>query len=650
MALKWLRDNLRHLKFVLWGVVAVFVLLVFVDWGAGRSGPGASGEPAVRIGDRVVTEQEFLIEMRLMNQRFEQLYGDRWNELRDQVDLPGQTVAYFIDRELRLAEARRVGLVVSDEELRERILSDPLFQDQGGNFVGSDRYQRAIRSYFRMSPQEFETRYAQDLLVGKLDAMMIANAYVDDVEVEEAYRRQSEKADFDVIQLRYEPRLADVVIGEEDVTAHYEAHAEEYRREEQRIVRYLVVENSKLRRLLPATDAELEAYYQEHIDEFLEGEQAHARHILIRTAPGAPEGERVEARTRAEGVLKIAETGADFGELAAKHSADPGSKDNGGDLGWFGRGQMVKEFEDAVWGGKPGDILGPVESQFGYHIIRVEGFKPERQQPFDEVREQVRFRYLEGRAAAEAELRARELARRLESERPQTEEDWQKIADEDEAVVLNLSPPFGAEDTVPGTGGGSELAVEAFAADIGDLGEPRAIPRGWMVWQLSQIRPSGVPGLEEVRAEVEQELRREKALELTMSAAAELAERWRAGEATDALVEEYGGTSSEVREHSRGAAIGGMGGSLALDDLVFVAGDGSVIGPVQLGSRGVAVAKVERVQAMDAADLEQQRDDIRNRLQVQRAQSLLQSILEERRRDTVVTVNDELMGRYAPAS
>lgn len=194
------------------------------------------------------------------------------------------------------------------------------------------------------------------------------------------------------------------------------------------------------------------------------------------------------------------------------------------------------------------------------------------------------------------------------------------------------------------------MAVEAFAADIGDLGEPRAIPRGWMVWQLSQIRPSGVPGLEEVRAEVEQELRREKALELTMSAAAELAERWRAGEATDALVEEYGGTSSEVREHSRGAAIGGMGGSLALDDLVFVAGDGSVIGPVQLGSRGVAVAKVERVQAMDAADLEQQRDDIRNRLQVQRAQSLLQSILEERRRDTVVTVNDELMGRYAPAS
>jgi peptidyl-prolyl cis-trans isomerase D len=650
MALKWLRDNLRHLKFILWGVVAVFVLLVFVDWGAGRSGPGGSGEPAVRIGDRVVTEQEFLTEMRLMNQRFQQLYGDRWNELRDQVDLPGQTVAYFIDRELRLAEAKRVGLVVSEEELQERILADPLFQDQNGSFIGSDRYQRAIRSYFRMSPQEFEARYAQDLLVGKLDALMITSAYVSDAEVEEAYRRQTEQVDFDVVQLRYEPRLADVVVGEPEVISHYETHSEEYRREEQRIIRYLVIENSKLRRLLPATDDELEAYYQAHLDDFLEGEQAHARHILIRVAPGASEAERIEARTRAEGVLKIAQSGADFGELAAKHSADPGSKDNGGDLGWFERGQMVKEFEDAVWGGKPGELLGPVESQFGFHIIRVEGFRPQRQQPFDEVREQVRFRYLEGRAAAEAELRARELARRLESEQPESEEDWQKIADEDEAVVLNLSPPFGKDDAVPGTGGGPDLAAEAFAADVGDFGEPRAIPRGWMVWQLSQVRPSGVPALDEVRAEVEQQLRREKALELTMVSAADLAERWRAGEEVDTLVEEFGGTSTEVRDHRRGAAVGSIGGALALDDVVFSSSEGSVVGPVMLGSRGVAVAKVERVQAMDAAQFEQARDGLREQLQAQRAQGLLQSILEESRRDTVVTVNNELMGQFASAS
>ncbi len=87
MALKWLRDNLRHLKFILWGVVLVFVLLVFVDWGAGRAGGGGGGKAAVRVGNRSISETEFLDEMRRLDQRFSQIYGEQWNELRGQVDL-----------------------------------------------------------------------------------------------------------------------------------------------------------------------------------------------------------------------------------------------------------------------------------------------------------------------------------------------------------------------------------------------------------------------------------------------------------------------------------------------------------------------------------------------------------------------------------
>lgn len=650
MALKWLRDNLRHLKIILWGVVAVFVLLVFVDWGGGRSGPGGAGEAAIRIGDREVSEHEFIAEMRLMNQRFQQVYGDRWNELSEQVDLSGQTVAYFIDRELQVEEARQAGLAVSEDELRERILADPLFQDQSGVFIGADRYQRVVRSYFRMSPQEFENRYTEDLLVGKLNALMFANVYVSATEVEESFRRQSELADMDAIQLRYEPYLSDVELDEDEIREYFDANAEDYRRSEQRVIRYLVVENSKLRRMLPVEDTELQAYYEENREDFMEGEQAHARHILIRLAPGTSAADREEARLRADGIAKIARTGADFGELATKHSDDPGSKDNGGDLGWFGRGQMVKEFEDAVWAAKPGDILGPVESQFGYHIIRVEGFKPARQQPFDEVREQVRFRYLEGRAAAEAELRAAELARRLTSDNPTTEEEWQRIADEDESVVLNVSPPFGRGDSVPGTGGGVDLADEAFAANQGEIGGPRAIPRGWMVWQLSHVRPEGIPPFDDVRVEVEQKLRQDRALELAAVQAAALADRWRSGEDRVALAEEYGGSAVEAKEHRWGTPIGNIGAAMALDEAVFAAAEGEVVGPVNLGSRGVVVARVDRLELMDRSKFEQEKENIRMRLRSERAQELLRAMVDERRRDTVVTVNNELMERFARAS
>jgi peptidyl-prolyl cis-trans isomerase D len=650
MALKWLRDNLRHLKFVLWGVVAVFVLLVFVDWGAGRSGGPGGGADAIKIGDRAVSEQEFIEELRRMNQRYSRQFGDQWNEIRERINLPQETVGYFIMRELQLAEAAEAGLVVSEDELQQRILTDPLFQRDSGGFIGAERYERVVRSYFRMTPQAFESWYAENLLLAKLNTMVRQGMYVSEAEVEERFRRQSEVADFETIQLRYEPFLSQVEVSEADLTAHFEAHSEEYRRPEQREMRYLVVETSRLRRLLPAEDAELEIYYEQHRGEFVEQEQAHARHILFRVAPGAGPVERNEAELRAKSVVQIAQSGADFAELAAKHSDDPGSKDNGGDLGWFGRGQMVKEFEDAVWGAKPGDILGPVQSQFGFHIIRVEGFKPQRQQALDEVREQVRYRYLEGRAAAEAEVRAAELVRRLASENPDTDDAWQKIADEDEAVVLNLSPAFASGEAIPGTGGGTELADEVFSAKLGKIGGPRAIPRGWMVWQLSRIQPEGVPSFEDVRAEVEQELRTERALDRARARGSELAQKWLAGGNAEALAEEYGGTASSAEEHRWGMSIGGIGGAVALDEALFAATEGAVVGPVDLGSRGVVVARVQRLEQMDPEEFSDQRDTVRSRLIEERAQLLLEAMINERRRDTIVTVNNEFMERFAPSS
>lgn len=650
MALKWLRDNLRHLKFILWGVVAVFVLLVFVDWGAGRAGPQGSGRAAVKIGSKAISEQEFLGEMRRLDQRFSQVYGEQWNELRAQVDLAGQTANYFIDRELQLAEAKRVGITVSPEELRDSILSNPSFQSENGEFVGAETYERIVRGYFRMSTQEFEERLTEDLMIGKLNSLAERSAWVDDAEVEREYRRQQERADLEFVQIPYEPFLTGIEIDESEVRAAYEATADRYHRDEQRLIRYLLVETSRLRRLLPVEETELHTYYEEHRDEFLEGEQANARHILIRVAPDADEAERTDAELLANGVATIARSGADFGELAAKHSQDPGSKDSGGDLGWFGRGRMVKEFEDAVFAAKPGDIVGPIKSQFGYHIILVEGFRPEHQRPFDEVEEQVRFAIVEGRATAEAESRAAVLARRLRSAPPESEEAWQAIADEDEAVVLNQSPPFGAGEVIPGAAQDSSLADAAFSAEVGDIGGPLAVPRGWMVWQLAEIRPEGVRPFDEVRSEVEQALKREKAMERARQQARDLAARWRDGLEAAVLAEEAGGSATEAPDHRRGGTLGGLGVIPAVDDAVFAAAPGEVLGPIDAGPRGVLVIRVTALELADAIDFEAEKEDLRARLMAQKAAQLLRSILNERRRDTVIEVDSELLQRFAPTS
>ena len=650
MALKWLRDNLRHLKFILWGVVVVFVLLVFVDWGAGRAGgPGGAGA-AVRVGNRTVSEAEFLSEMRRLDQRFSQIYGEQWNNLRSQVDLAGQTASYFIDRNLQIAEAQDVGITVTRDELQEAILENPSFSREDGQFVGADTYKRIIRAYFQMTPEEFEQRLTEDLMIGKLNALAERSIWIDDGEVEREFRRQRELSDLDVIQLRYEPYLADVVISEEEARAAFERTAEDFQREEQRVIRYLVVETSRLRRILPVDETELTAYYEEHKDEFLEGEQANARHILIRVAPDATAEEKAEAKVRAQGIAAIANADADFSELATLHSEDPGSKDTGGDLGWFGRGRMVKEFEDAVFSAKPGEMVGPIESQFGFHIIKVEAFRPEHQQPFEEVEEQVRSRLLEGRASTEAEARAIALARRLQAELPEEDSDWQAIADEDEAVVLNQSPPFAAGQPVPGASEGTTLADEAFSADEGEIHGPLAVPRGWIVWQLRDIRPAGIPPFEDVQGEVEQTLRRERALELTLAEGRKLAERWRQGEDGAVLAAEFDSVVTQAEDHRRGAAVGTFGVIPSLDDEVFRAQAGEVLEPLNAGGRGVVVVKVRDLELVDPAELENSLDDLRARLMAERAGQLMRSILNERRRDTVVTVDNELLQRFSPTS
>jgi peptidyl-prolyl cis-trans isomerase D len=651
MALKWLRDNLRHLKFILWGVVLVFVLLVFVDWGAGRAGGGGGGKATVRVGNKSISETEFLDEMRRLDQRFSQIYGEQWNEIRGQVDLGRQTANMFIDRELQLAEARKIRLAVSREELQEVILEDPSFRDESGEFVGTETYKRIIRAYFRTTPEEFEERLTEDLLIGKLNTLAERNAWISDDEVDREFRRQREVSDFDVIQLRYEPFLSEVEISEEEIRAAFEANAEDYHREEERLIRYLLVETSRLRRTLPVDEAELRAYYDQHVDEFLEGEQASARHILFRLAPDATEIARGETELRANGVATIARSGGDFVALAAAHSEDPGSKDMGGDLGWFGRGQMVPEFEDVVFSAKPGDIVGPIKSQFGYHVIKVEGFRPEHQQPFEEVQEQIRFRVLEDRAVGEAEARAGVLARRLKSEGPDTQDQWQAIADEDEAVVLNQSPAFSVGEAIAGASDGPELAEAAFAATVGEIVGPVAVPRGWIVWQLAEVRVAGIPPLEDVRTQVEQKFRRERAVELATDQGRQLAERWRGGEEGSTLAAEYGSTVTEARQHRRGQVVGTLGVMPGLDGAIFSASEDEVLGPIMAGvAGGVVVAKINTLDLVDPVELASSRDDLRARLMTERGAQLMRSIVNERRKDTVVTVDEEFLQRFAPTS
>lgn len=650
MALKWLRDNLKHLKFILWGVVFVFVALVFVDWGSGGRTGGMSEAAAVRVGDRVVTKDEFRIRVRRAQDFYQQQLGDAWEQFRGRLDLGQQTVSQLIGQAILLEEADRIGLVVTEEDVQRAILEMPGVAERLEGLEPEARYEEYTRIVRRMgtSPQVFESEIRDQLMIEKLNRTIEQGVWVSDAEVVEALRREREVADARLVQVRYERFLSEVEVPEEDVRAYFDAHQAEFEREEERVIRYLVVEASRIRRTMEADPDALLAYYEEHRQEFVQSEQAQARHILFRVPQGADRVAEDEVRLRAQQVAGLARGGADFAELARKHTDDEGSRQSGGDLGWFGRGAMVPEFEDAVFAAKPGEIVGPVRSQFGFHVIKVEGYRPEQVQPFEEVRDQVEFRVLEGRASAEAETRANQLAKRVVAEQPETEEAWQAIADEDESVVLNQSPPVTAGTVIPGTGTDATFTESVFDAELMDIRGPRAVPRGFIVWQLAEIQPAGVPDFEVVREEAEQKLQRQRAIERATERAAELAQAWRDGADPADLAAEIGSAVVPVQEHRRGSAWGTLGVLPAVDEAVFGAQAEAVLPPITLEERGAVVTRVDRLETLTDEEIARDRPETRARLMSEQADRLLQSLIEERQRTIEVTVDQEFVGQWAP--
>ena len=158
-----------------------------------------------------------------------------------------------------------------------------------------------------------------------------------------------------------------VTVTDADVAAHFESHKAEYRVGEQRKIKYLLLDREQARQKVVVPPTDVQRYYNDNIQQYQTPEQVRASHILLKTA-GKDEA---DVRKQAEEILKQVKGGADFAELAKKVSEDEGSKANGGDLDYFGRGRMVPEFEQAAFAMQPGQISDLVKSQFGFHIIKV---------------------------------------------------------------------------------------------------------------------------------------------------------------------------------------------------------------------------------------------------------------------------------------
>lgn len=644
--LKVMRDNLKKLAWVLWAVIAVFILLVFVDFG-GAGGPGmtAGRDAAAWVGDEEISWDEFQRRHEALERQMREAYGDQYStEVARQLQVPRRAIEDLINNAILLEEARRIGIRVTDAELQETILSLPGFTDEQGRFIGAEAYERIARANRYGTPARLEEAIRQDLLRQKLLDVLRQTVHVTEAQIERAYRKDVERAAIRYLLLPRSRFAEEARADREALEAHYQEHREEFRLPEQRVIDYLLVDKGLLRAQMEIPEEELRAYYEEHVDDFTREEQVRARHILLRTG-----GERSpdEARTQLEEARRRIEGGEDFAAVARELSDDPGSAQQGGDLGFFGRGRMTPEFEEAAFVAEQDELVGPVETPFGLHLIQVTDRREGGRTPFEEARNAVRSRLAAERVDDRAAELATEVRNRVAEAAPDAVvETMRQVAEENPAVRFETTEPFGAGDVVPGIGRSQELHETIAALEPGELaGGTVTTPRGPMAVRLAEVRDPRVPPLDEVEAQVRRAVEQERQQELARQRLEEVRRRLDEGATLDEVASELEVELVETEQFGQAEAIQGLGPAPDVKEAALAAAEGELVGPLEAGE-GALLFEVTERKGFDPQELAERRDEIRERLVGERVNQLLSSLVRERRREMGVRYSDTLLEQF----
>jgi peptidyl-prolyl cis-trans isomerase D len=476
----------------------------------------------------------------------------------------------------------------------------------------------------------------EDLLTRKLETILGETVFISDREIEQRYRQQAEKAKIRYLLLP-STTFTDIELTDDALQTYLDAHLEAYQLPEQRVVDYILIDTIKLRQELEIPDAEQQAYYDEHIDEYTIEEQTLARHILLQIKPDrdadAAKAELAAIRTRIEG-------GEDFATLARELSEEPDSAGRGGSLGWFGRDAWGADFTEIVFGGEKDTLVGPVQTQYGIHLVEIQDYRPGGARPFELVSAQIRNRLVGVRAGELAETRASDMAARLGTE-GMTDEAFRAFAT-GESLEVTTTEPFGERDVVPGIGRG--VFVETtFGLKRDGLSEPIKLPRGWAIVRLRDIVAPRSPVLADVVGRV-----RPAALAVRQQEAAQeqltLARtRLDGGEVTfAALAEELEIAVQESAEFGRGGNVPGLGSQPTLVTEALAGEAGTLGGPFTV-SRGAVIFEVSERIHFDAETYAEEKDAFLGTERTARLNQVRAALIARRLRDLEVKYNPQVL-------
>ncbi len=473
-------------------VIVALITCVFVLWGVGSFREKRKSQIAFVNGVPIYYE-EFGEAYKKMIDQLQKSFGNALDDaMLKTLQVKRQALNQIVDKKLLLTEANRLNLRVTEGEVARAITQVAAFQ-RAGVFDGQ-RY-KDILNRFRISPEQFELEQKETMVLEKLRSFINSNVKVSDQEALEWYKWSN--ATVDVNYVLFEPaRYKDIKPSGQEIQEYFDKNKETYKTEPKIKVRYLRFDFENYRAEAIPSEAEIKDYYEANPAEYKTPKTVEARHILIKAAADA-DAETVEkARQKSLDILKKAQAGEDFAELAKTYSEGPSGAE-GGQLGAFTKEDMVRPFADKAFGMQAGEISEPVRSQFGWHVIKVEKINPASKLSFPQALPKI----LDKLTAQGAKNRAYDEAEQI-YELTFDGDDLSLVAQERKLDIhttdffTRQGPEKGVKDPAP-------FASAAFDLQEKDISDIQDLADGYYILQLIEKIDAQIPELETVKAAVQ---------------------------------------------------------------------------------------------------------------------------------------------------
>ncbi len=616
----------------------VIIILVFIFWGVGRNDSNKALNAVAMVNDEPITVRDYQKQYeQTMNGLRDQLGGSIPSGLLETLNIKKQVVDKLIQSALMRQGAAKVGLYVSDQELQNSIKDMEAFKNNGIFDVG--QYEQILAGS-RMTVSQFETSMRYDLLASKVLDHLGRFGHVSPAALKDIFAYQFQGSKLDYVTFSADAFSAKVDKTDAKLTAFFDANKAKYQSAPQVKIKYLQFASADFTKDAAPSAEAIAQYYQNNIARYNLPERRQARHILIKSATSASPEEKAASRKQIEEIAAKIKGGEDFATLAKERSEDTSAK-QGGDLGLFGRGQMVKPFEDAVFAMKEGQVSDIVETPFGLHLIKLEKIVAAKVQPVDEVKEGIVKQLTTDAAKAKAFeavngayeqiIVAGSLGKYAESQANAM--NGAIISSE---LFTQTNPPKELQ-ALP------ELVNAAFALNKGELSSIIETSQGYAVILVDDKIPPAQEELAQVRDQVEKDFVADESVKLAKAAAEELQAKVKAGGKLAAEAKPLGLEVQTTPFISRANNSEVKLPAQIVQDALGLSAHNPVLDKVATDNNTFYVLAFNASQEPDQKLFEEKKGELEGKLTGERKSDLVAAWIDSLRKQARITINEQLL-------